>query len=33
LKKAGTAWLNVHADQMAHIRVLRANKQWEAFWN
>jgi hypothetical protein len=33
LKKAGTAWLHDHADQIAHLRVLRANNQWEAFWN
>lgn len=33
LKKAGTAWLREHADQIAHLRVLRANKQWNAFWN
>jgi hypothetical protein len=33
LKKAGTAWLHDTADQIAHLRVLRANHQWEAFWN
>jgi len=33
LKKAGTAWLQVHADQMAHLRVLRANHQWLSLWN
>ncbi len=33
LKKAGTAWLHDHADQIAHLRVLRANRQWESFWN
>jgi hypothetical protein len=33
LKKAGAAWLHNHADQIAHLRVLRANDQWEAFWN
>ena len=33
LKKAGTAWLHDHADQIAHLRVLRANNQWDAFWN
>lgn len=27
LKKAGAAWLRQHADQIAHLRVLRANKQ------
>ena len=33
LKKAGTAWLHDHADQIAHLRVLRANRHWEALWN
>lgn len=33
LKKTGAAWLHDHADQMAHLRVLRANFQWDAFWN
>lgn len=33
LKKAGTAWLQNHADQLAHLRVLRANRQWESLWN
>lgn len=33
LKKAGTAWLPEHADQIAHLRVLRANRQWRSFWN
>jgi hypothetical protein len=33
LKKAGTAWLKDHADQIAHLRVLRANQQWPALWN
>jgi hypothetical protein len=33
LKKAGAAWLHEHADQIAHLRVLRANRQWEIFWN
>lgn len=33
LKKAGTAWLHDHADQIAHLRVLRANHQWESLWN
>jgi hypothetical protein len=28
LKKAGAAWLPNHADQIAHLRVLRANNQW-----
>ena len=33
LKKPGIAWLRDNADRMAHLRVLRANRQWEAFWN
>ena len=33
LKKAGTAWLPDHADQLAHPRVLRANDQWLSLWN
>jgi hypothetical protein len=33
LKKAGAAWLHDHADQIAHLRVLRANHQWDSFWN
>ena len=33
LKKAGTAWLPPHADQIAQLRVLRANNQWDPFWN
>lgn len=33
LKKAGTAWLKDHADQMAHLRVLRSNHQWPSLWN
>ena len=33
LKKAGTAWLRDHADQIAHLRVLRANHQWQSLWN
>jgi hypothetical protein len=33
LKKAGTAWLPEHADQIAHLRVLRANDQWFSLWN
>lgn len=32
LKKAGTAWLPDHADQIAHLRVLRANHQWQSLW-
>ena len=33
LKKAGCAWLHDHADQIAHLRVLRANRKWESLWN
>ena len=33
LKQAGTAWLHDHADQIAHLRVLRANHQWQSLWN
>jgi hypothetical protein len=33
LKKAGTAWLPPHANQIAQLRVLRANNQWDTFWN
>jgi len=33
LKKAGAAWLADSADQIAHLRVLRANQLWESFWN
>lgn len=33
LKKAGAAWLQDHADQLAHLRVLRANRQWLSLWN
>jgi len=33
LKKAGTAWLSDHADQIAHLRVLRANNRWLSLWN
>ena len=33
LKKAGTAWLVEHADQIANLRVLRANGQWLTLWN
>ena len=32
-KKAGAAWLKDHAEQMAQLRVLRANSKWESFWN
>jgi hypothetical protein len=30
-KKAGATWLHDHADQIAHLRVLRANHQWDLF--
>lgn len=33
LKKAGAAWLPASADQIAQLRVLRANQQWDSFWN
>jgi len=33
LKKAGAAWLVEHADQIANLRVLRANRQWLSLWN
>jgi len=33
LKKPGIAWLRAHADQIAHLRVLRANCQWVSLWN
>jgi hypothetical protein len=33
LKKAGTAWLQDNADQIANLRVLRANNQWQSLWN
>ena len=33
LKKAGAAWLQTNADRIAQLRVLRANQQWDAFWN
>jgi len=33
LKKAGTAWIADHADQIANLRALRANGQWLNFWN
>lgn len=33
LKQAGTAWLPNHADQIAHLRVLKANRQWDSLWN
>ena len=33
LKKPGCAWLHDQADQLAHLRVLRANRKWDTFWN
>jgi len=30
LKKAATASLPDHADQIAHLRVLRANRLWKS---
>jgi hypothetical protein len=33
LKKAGTAWLHKHADEIGHLRVLRANNHWDILWN
>ena len=33
LKGAGTAWLPAHADALAQLRIVRANRQWEAFWS
>ena len=33
LKKAGTAWLHENADSIAHLRVVRANRQWASLWN
>jgi hypothetical protein len=33
LKKAGAAWLLPNADQMANLRVLRANGDWLSLWN
>ena len=33
LKKAGAAWLNTSADNIANLRVLRANGQWLTLWN
>ena len=33
LKKPGCAWLRDHADQIAHLRVIKANHQWASFWN
>jgi Uncharacterised protein family (UPF0236) len=33
LKKAGAAWLDASADNIANLRVLRANGQWLTLWN
>ena len=33
LKQAGTAWLPDHADQIAQLRILKANRQWASLWN
>ncbi len=33
LKKAGTAWVETNADALAHLRVVRANGNWQSFWN
>ena len=33
LKKAGAAWLDTSADNIANLRVLRANGQWLTLWN
>ena len=33
LKKAGAAWLQPHADSIAHLRVMRANQKWSSLWN
>lgn len=33
LKKAGAAWLHKHADAIGHLRVVRANHNWESLWN
>jgi hypothetical protein len=33
LKKGGAAWLVEHADQIANLRVLRANGHWLSLWN
>ena len=32
LKQAGSAWLPENADAIAQLRVIRANRQWEHFW-
>lgn len=33
LKKAGAAWLIDNANDIANLRVLRANRQWSTLWN
>ena len=33
LKKAGTAWVEDNADALAHLRVVRANRNWSSLWN
>jgi len=33
LKKAGTSWLPQTAENMAQLRVLRSNLQWNSLWN
>jgi hypothetical protein len=33
LKKPGAAWKKENADNLAQLRVLRANNQWETLWN
>jgi hypothetical protein len=33
LKKEGAAWLPDTIDQIAHLCVLRANRQWQSLWN
>jgi hypothetical protein len=33
LKLPGSAWREDNAEQMAQLRVLRANGQWEQLWN
>ena len=32
LKRPGTAWLKENADDIAQLRVIRANNLWENFW-
>jgi hypothetical protein len=33
LKQAGTAWLPHNSDSIAQHRVLRANNQWDRYWD